>query len=63
MPVPNKNTPDCPHQTIHKELVLFRWGLLPRIPHFGITALHQPSLKVDGMSNVWVVINFVRGEG
>jgi hypothetical protein len=61
-PQKRNNAPDGPHQTVHKELVLLRRGLLPCVPHFRIAALHQPSLEIDGVSNVWVTVDLVRGE-
>lgn len=48
------NIPNCAHQAVDEELVLFCWSLLACIPHLAVAALHKPLLEVNWMRNVWV---------
>jgi hypothetical protein len=57
-----RNKPDGTHQTVDKELVFFRRGLLPGVPDFAVAALHKPPLEIDGMPDEWVRNEFVGWE-
>ena len=41
------NIPNCAHQAVDEELVLFCWSLLACVPHLAVAALHEPLLEVD----------------
>ena len=57
-----KHEPDGTHQTVDKELVFLRRGLLPCVPDFAVAALHEPPLEIDGMPDERVRDEFVCGE-
>ena len=50
-----QDIPYRPHKTIDEKLVLLRRRLRARVPDLAIAALHEPSLEVHGVRDVWVV--------
>lgn len=45
------DSPDSAHQRVDEELVLFRWGLFPGVPHLAVASLHEPPLQVHRVAN------------
>ena len=40
-------------EAVNEDLVLLRWGLLFSIPNLAVATLHQPTLEVDRVANIW----------
>ena len=57
------NIPNCAHQAVDEELVLFRRCLFSRIPYFAVATLHEPLFKVYGVRDVGICRERVCGQG
>lgn len=46
-------------EAVDEDFILLGRGLLPSIPDFAIATLHQPTLEVDRMANIWTLRDLI----
>ena len=47
-------------EAVDEDLVLLRRSFLSGVPNFAVATLHQPTLEVDRVVNVWTLGDLVR---